>query len=166
MINEIEVGATLFLAVNSVLWMKTAPSICSHNTMVTISSTTYTIYVDICVYTLLEVWTGCVYIDMCSHCLWCTSKIVLSTARKGCRRLPKRNASITCSLWFPWKRGRPTVLNCTSVGMGACKVISSRDGRWYTVRVYFSCSWWGVQGKVWETSRPADGTRKTPTKRE
>ena len=32
--------------------------------------------------------------------------------------------SITCSLWFPWTRGWPTVLNCTGVGMSACKVIS------------------------------------------
>ena len=78
--------------------------------------------------------------------------------------LPMPGASITCSLWFPWKRGRPTVLNCTSVGMGACKVISSRDGRWYMVRVYFSCQLMRSSGQSWETSRPTVGTRKTPTK--
>ena len=57
--------------------------------------------------------------------------------------------SITCSLWFPWTRGWPTVLNCTGVGMSACKVISKpRRTLIHGEGIHQLHSWWGGTGSM------------------
>ena len=69
--------------------------------------------------------------------------------------------SITCSLWFPWTRGWPTVLNCTGVGMSACKVISKpRRTLIHGEGIHQLHSWWGGTGSMmdrclaWLSPRP------------
>ena len=109
--NEIEGAATLFLAVNSVLWMMTAPSMqpwyYGNYKLYYIY-----IYVDICMHTLLEVWTGCVCMLMCSHYLWMHKQNASTQycCKKVAAACPSRMAPLRAACDFLWREASPLCL--------------------------------------------------------
>ena len=103
-----------------------------------------------------------VYISLCMHQKAVHEMLIqqINMALLWAAR-SRYGTSITCSLWFPWTRGWPTVLNCTGVGMSACKVISKpRRTLIHGEGIHQLHSWWGGTGSMmdrclaWLSPRP------------
>ena len=92
----------------------------------------------------------CVSIWVCTkpvQCMKCWFQQIIMALLWAARS--RYGTSITCSLWFPWTRGWPTVLNCTGVGMSACKVISKpRRTLIHGEGIHQLHSWWGGTGSM------------------
>ena len=97
-----------------------------------------------------EVWNDmCISLYVCirKQCMKCWFQHIMMALLWAARS--RYGTSITCSLWFPWTRGWPTVLNCTGVGMSACKVISKpRRTLIHGEGIHQLHSWWGGTGSM------------------